>query len=223
MPERTGRQDAVVEATDKKAFASMLDWPGWSRGAKTEADAIETLLAYAPRYRPVIEIAGLQRLPGTIEVIDRVPGDGATSFGVPGKVHTVDYEPIDAVELKRQMAILRACWTFFDDVAATVSAELRKGPRGGGRDRDEIIAHTVEADRGYARQIGVLTSPFDPFDRAARNAQLEAAFAAMPDKSDGRVEGKKWPLRYLIRRMAWHILDHAWEMEDKDLSGEAPA
>ena len=34
-------------------------------------------------------------------------------------------------------------------------------------------------------------------------------------------EGKmarKWPLRYLIRHTAYHTLDHAWEMEDKDLT-----
>jgi hypothetical protein len=35
------------------------------------------------------------------------------------------------------------------------------------------------------------------------------------------VEGKQartWPLRYLIRHTAFHTLDHAWEMQDKDLT-----
>jgi hypothetical protein len=29
---------------------------------------------------------------------------------------------------------------------------------------------------------------------------------------------RTWPLRYLIRHTAYHTLDHAWEMEDKDLT-----
>jgi hypothetical protein len=28
---------------------------------------------------------------------------------------------------------------------------------------------------------------------------------------------RTWPLRYLIRHTAYHTMDHAWEMEDKDL------
>ncbi len=215
----TSRDEVVVEATDRKAFVSMRDWPGWSRGATTEDAAIETLLAYAARYQLVIERAGLTRLPSTVEVVDRLPGNGQTDFGVPGQVHDLDYQPIESRELTRQIGLLRASWAFFDQVADTVSAELRKGPRGGGRDRDEIVAHVVEADRGYARRIGVRTAPFSPFDREARDTHLDAVCAAMPELADGHADGKNWPVRYLIRRMAWHILDHAWEMEDKDLSG----
>ena len=29
---------------------------------------------------------------------------------------------------------------------------------------------------------------------------------------------RTWPLRYLIRHTAYHTLDHAWEMEDRDLT-----
>ena len=215
MPDRN---EVVVESVEKKAFASMRDWPGWSRSGKTEDEALDTLLAYRLRYQPVIELAGLKRLPTDAQVVDRLPGDATTSFGVPGKVHQVDYEPIDAKELRRQVDLLKACWAFFDEVTSSVSAELRKGPRGGGRDRDKIVSHVVEADRSYARQLGVRTPPYDPFDRAARDAHLEAVYAAMPERADGQVTGKGWPVRYVIRRMAWHILDHAWEMQDKDLS-----
>jgi hypothetical protein len=27
--------------------------------------------------------------------------------------------------------------------------------------------------------------------------------------------GAAWQARYVIRRCAWHALDHAWEIEDK--------
>ena len=30
--------------------------------------------------------------------------------------------------------------------------------------------------------------------------------------------GATWPLGYAVRRFAWHVLDHAWEVEDKSLS-----
>jgi hypothetical protein len=34
---------------------------------------------------------------------------------------------------------------------------------------------------------------------------------------------RAWPLRYLIRHTAFHTLDHAWEMEDKDMTGTPAA
>src|SRR5690606_25926346 len=110
----------------------------------------------------------------------------------------------------------RACWSVFGDVASSVSAELRKGPRGGGRDRDQIIDHVIQADRGYGRPIGVRTAPFDSFDDAATQAHREAVYAAIPELRGGDpVKTNGWPVRYFIRRAAWHVLDHAWEMQDK--------
>ena len=214
------RHAVLIETTESKTFASLLEWPGWSRSGKTEPEALDNLGLYVDRYRAVIELADLQRLPSNFEVIDRRPGTGATSFGVPDQVHDVEYEPISLTEAKRLVSILQACWLYFDRVAEKVSPALRKGPRGGGRDRDEIIEHVVEADRGYARRIGVRTPPFDSFDTSARADHHEEVNAALLDLRDGQSEGKNWPMRYTVRRMAWHILDHAWEMEDKDLSTE---
>ena len=34
----------------------------------------------------------------------------------------------------------------------------------------------------------------------------------------GVAAGASWTVQFLIRRCAWHMLDHAWEMEDRDLS-----
>lgn len=215
----TNRRNAVlIEATDSKTFGSMLDWPGWSRSGKTEAAALDTLKDYTDRYRKVIELADLQQLPANFDVTDRIPGTGATSFGVPDHVHKVEYEPISLADAKRLIAILQACRAYFDDTGTRVSAELRKGPRGGGRDRDEIIEHVIQADRGYARRIGVRTAPFDSFDAGAIADRRAAADAALLELRDGHVKGKDWPMRYAVRRMAWHLLDHAWEMEDKDLT-----
>ncbi|MGC4105593.1 MAG: hypothetical protein QM753_04450 [Thermomicrobiales bacterium] len=211
----------VIEESPKKAFASALDWPGWSRSAKTGDAAVEALLAYADRYRPVVERAGLTpRLPHEVEIVDRQPGDATTEFGAPGHVHAIEHAPLEGDDLERQVALLSASWDTFFAVAGRVTPELRKGPRGGGRDRDAIVAHVVEVDRNYARHLGVTTKPFslDPLDRGAFDAHWQAVLAMIPEYADGHTRTEKgWPLRYTIRRMAWHILDHAWEKEDKTL------
>ena len=54
----TERIAVAIEGTRKKVFASALEWPGWSRSGKTPESAIENLLAYAPRYGPVVVAAG---------------------------------------------------------------------------------------------------------------------------------------------------------------------
>ena len=212
------RNTAVAESGKAKTFISMTDWPGWSRSGKTESEAITTLTAYADRYRQVIELAGLHDLPTDVEIVDRLPGNGQTDFGVPGRVHDLDYQPIDADEAARLVEILKACWLQFDDMRGRVSAELRKGPRGGGRDRDAIVEHVVEADRGYARGLGVKTPSFDTLSTKARQEHSQAVYDALMERRDGQTTGKAWPMHYTVRRMAWHILDHTWEMEDKNLS-----
>jgi hypothetical protein len=210
----------VLEVGSKKTFASALDWPGWSRSGKDEPTAIESLLDYGDRYAVVTALAGLDvTLPGAPMVIDRQSGDMTTDFGAPGRMHDVEREPVDRAELERQLSLLRASWALFDEIAATVTPELRKGPRGGGRNRDGIVAHVVEADRNYARRIGVRTSKFDAIDRVALHEHREAVFAIVPELRGGEpVSPNGWPVRYALRRMAWHILDHAWEMQDKTLA-----
>jgi hypothetical protein len=217
----TTRNRVVIETGKKKVFATAVDWPGWSRSGTSEGAALEALADYAERYRRVVGLAGSGPLPESFKVIERVDGSGATDFGVPDRVAEADHEPMTEIEAERQIALLRATWRVFEEVASTVSAALRKGPRGGGRDRDEIIEHVVQADRGYGRRIGVRTPPFDSFDRAAVEAHREAIYAAVLKMRDGEpVQAKGWPARYLLRRAAWHVMDHAWEMEDKDLTEE---
>lgn len=215
----------VIETGSKKVFASALDWPGWSRSGKTEQAALASLADYAERYQAIATIAGagdVGRIARDLEVVEHSQGSGATDFGVPDRVAQCEYEPMSETECERQVALLQACWRYFDDVASRVSAELRKGPRGGGRDRDAIIDHVIQSDRGYARYIGVRTPPFDSFDPDAIRAHRDAVLATLPQLRNGEpIRPKAWPLRYYIRRAAWHLLDHAWEMEDKDLSKQA--
>jgi hypothetical protein len=209
----------IFEAGAKRTFASALDWPGWSRSGKDEAAAVDVLLAYADRYAIVVRLAGIDvPLPTIPMVVDRQPGDKTTDFGAPNVIHQIEHEPLAGSDLSRQVALLRACWTYFDSVSERVSPQLQKGPRGGGRDRDQIIAHVTNADRAYARKLGVRTPPFDSADRDTALAHREAVLRELAEPAPREADATSgWPVRYVVRRMAWHILDHAWEMEDKTL------
>jgi hypothetical protein len=145
-----------VEATAKKAFATAVDWPGWSRSGKTEELALAALREYAPRYAVVAEEAGIPFDPGDCEIVERTEGAGGTNFGVPSSITDLDRRPVDAAEAKRQARLVEAAWTVFARVAADAPAELRKGPRGGGRDRDKMVGHVAESDTYYAREVGII-------------------------------------------------------------------
>jgi hypothetical protein len=43
----------------RKFVAYSVDWPGWSRGARTAEGAVAALEAYRDRYRTVAELAGM--------------------------------------------------------------------------------------------------------------------------------------------------------------------
>jgi hypothetical protein len=192
-----------VEAGARRAFASAAGWPGWCRSGKTEEAALAALASYAPRYAPVAKLAKLD-LPkdATIfEVVERLQGNATTDFGAPGIPAKDESKPKTARELERLASLVEACWTYLDNVRAKAPESLRKGPRGGGRDREKMYAHVLEAEMGYARQIGVRIKEPD------RDALREAF--RKPNKD------AKWPLAYAMRRIAWHALDHAWEMEDR--------
>jgi hypothetical protein len=205
-----------VEATAKKAFATAVDWPGWSRSGKTEQLALAALQDYAPRYAVVAEEAEVPFDPGDYEVVERTEGAGGTDFGVPSSITDLDRRPVDAAEAKRQARLVKAAWTVLARVAAGAPAELRKGPRGGGRDRDKMVGHVAESDTYYAREIGIRGKRPDPTDSQAIEATRGEMLDILRRPSDGSaLAGRTWTARYAARRIAWHALDHAWEMEDR--------
>jgi hypothetical protein len=212
----THRLRAAVEAAPKRTFLIALDWPGWARAGRTEEAAVDALLAAAPRCAPVAERAGYPIDVGGIEidVSERLPGDANTEFGVPRQIGLSDAQPTDEREAARLAALVRASWDAFDEVVAAAPEELRKGPRGGGRNRSKIVDHVDGADAAYASVMGIRTRGLDV--TAIRMAMLD--LLRVP--SDGSpLGGKKWPVRYAARRIAWHALDHAWEIEDRTRPG----
>ena len=218
MTSKPAHLAVALEAGGKKVFASAVEWPGWTRAGKTEEAAVESLLAYATRYAPVARDAGLD-FPDAFEAepVERLNGGSGTDFGVPSRLdHAADRRPVDRAEAERLAAIVAAAWSTFDRVVAGAPAELRKGPRGGGRDRDKMAAHVIEADWYYARELGLKVKPPSPGDQPAIRLAREQVLAVLRQPSDGSpLAGRTWPQRYAARRIAWHALDHAWEMQDR--------
>ncbi|MGA9114544.1 MAG: hypothetical protein WB802_12210, partial [Candidatus Dormiibacterota bacterium] len=181
MSTREGAIRVSLETGSRLSFASALDWPGWSRSGRGDEAAVETLRAYAPRYAPVAADAGLEPPdPARVEIVERLAGSGTTDFGAPGTAGQLDREPLTEPEAARLVRILKAGWAFFDRVVAGAPSILRKGPRGGGRDRDVIVDHVVGAEvEAYARKLGIRLPRPAWDDLGARAREREAIAAAL--------------------------------------------
>jgi hypothetical protein len=152
-----------------------------------------------------------------LTVVERLPGGATTDFGAPGVAAKWESGEIEGRELKRLLSILDACWSAFDrTLAKAEGATLRTGPRGGGRTVEKISSHVLDAEAAYMHKIGAAPP------RAAGAAEERAALvegltraAANAVPGTGPRGGKMWAPRYFVRRTAWHVLDHAWEIEDR--------
>jgi hypothetical protein len=217
------REPVYLELGTTRVFACSLDWPGWCRRAKTEEEALDVLAEYAPRYGVVAKRAGLRfaaKAPTfEFEVVERIAWHGGkgfsyVDFGALGTAAARDSEPLTAAQAKRLAAIVEAAWAYLDDVVAGAPEGLRKGPRGGGRDRDAVFDHVIGAETAYARKLGVRHK--EPHDRegivAVRAGIIEAISGA---RAGEPAVDKGWLPRFAARRIAWHVLDHAWEIEDR--------
>ena len=184
-------------------FACALEWPGWCRRARGREASLQALLDYAPRYFRAVRSPAPE---GALEVLGEVAGDATTEFGAPGTPTPWDEPQPEAQELARLAGLAEACWSYFDLVVGSTPGELARGPRGGGRRLEQIMDHVREAERAYARRLGVAVPPQASWEEQRR--ELSAAWLR-------GAPGARWPVRYGIRRCAWHVLDHAFEIEDR--------
>lgn len=212
----------------RRVVAGAMDWPGLDRWGTSEDDAVEKLLSYVPRYAGVAERAGLATAFGRardVEVVERVPGSSSTDFwGIAHVPSQIETEILSPTDLDRRLELLRACWATFDDVAARISGELRPGSRSAGRSRDQVVRHVLISEpEQLTRKVEVRTPPEDVLapDGLARHRQatLEAIRAW---SAEGRA-ARTWPIQFLVRRIAHHVMDHTWEMEDRDPSATTDA
>jgi hypothetical protein len=210
-----GKFDVCIETGSKRVFASALAWPGWCRSARTEAEALDALVAYAARYE---EVAGRAFAPPrdarALKVVERVKGDVTTDFGAPGIPPSADAKRPAPAALARATKLLEASWKAFDDAArAAGKRKLSTGPRGGGRTVAKMVEHVNGADAAYVSKLWAA-----PGGRDVREAMLEALAARGRGEEpppNARRTSAYWPPIYAIRRSAWHALDHAWEIQDR--------
>ena len=75
------------------------------------------------------------------------------------------------------------------------------------------------AEESYLSRIGRKVGKGDDGDavRRTREAVLQGLAVAVRDgvPAAGPRGGARWSVRYFVRRDAWHVLDHAWEIEDR--------
>jgi hypothetical protein len=219
--------DIYLEVGKQRTVVGALAWPGWCRIGRNEQAAVEAFVAYGVRYTRVLQAANIAFTPpnslAELSVVERLAGNASTDFGIPEAVPAYDHMPIDTVEVKHLQALLGACWQAYDTAEqAATGKQLRLGPRGGGRDLEKMAGHVLEAEAAYIarlawklpKQVGGSTAEQRSRTRqAALDALAAAARGELP--SHGPRGGTFWLPRYFVRRAAWHILDHAWEIEDR--------
>jgi hypothetical protein len=207
----------------KRWVAVAADWPGFERGAKSEDEAVERLAGYRPRYLPIARRAGLDSEFGPQvepEIIGRYPGVGSTDFwGISFAPSPLDRGSFDPAAFDRQALLLRAAWAEFDDTAARVSPELRPGVRGGGRSRDVIVRHVHVTEGGdFSSRVKAKSELVDMLTPAGLASHRDRYVEAMRSwYAEGKPLGR-WTIPYLLRHTAYHVLDHTWEMQDRDLT-----
>ena len=211
----------MFEIGSKRTFASAIDWPGWCRAGKGQELALQALIDYAPRYAVVAKTAGVPFPLGrwSFDDVDHLRGDATTEFGAPGAMSKLELKPMSKADVERMCTLVEATWKVFDSVVKKAPASLRKGPRGGGRDRDKIVEHVLGAETGYGSSFALkLKQPELGDTRAIKALRAEwlEAFRAGADGKPRREGGRS--ARYMARRIAWHAMDHAWEIEDRSES-----
>ena len=227
MSDRSNSIDVYLETGKKRTFACAVAWPGWARSGRDEATALQALLDSAPRYARVLHASDIAFNPptnvATFTVVERLAGNATTDFGAPDVAPSSDTQAVDEAELHRLQSLLKAYWQAFDSaVQAADGKELRKGPRGGGRAVEGIIRHVMGAEGGYLARLAWKLNKEKSADLSdelaqTRQAVLAALASAVHDglPAQGPRGGAIWMPRYFVRRAAWHVLDHTWEIEDR--------
>lgn len=217
--------EVYVEKGQKRTFAGAIEWPGWCRSAKDEAGALQALLEYGPRYATVLKGTSIKFTPPgnlqELKVVERLKGGSTTDFGAPEVPPRADKAKLTAAELDRHEGILAACHRKLEAAAkAAKGNRLRTGPRGGGRDLAKMLDHVRDAEKAYISSLGWKDPRIDVKAKDLE-AVLEHALRGMRASAAGEIPtvgpkgGKRWSARYFVRRAAWHVLDHAWEIEDR--------
>jgi hypothetical protein len=227
MSEPVKKINVYLEVGQKRTFAGAIEWPGWCRSGQDEESALQALFDSGTHYARVLRAAKLgfhaPTKASALVVVERLKGNATTDFGAPGMAPSRDAESVNADELHDFEKLLNACWrTFVGNVKTARGKSLRTGPRGGGRQLDSMIQHLLGSDAGYLNQVGwkFQQEEADDLDLQLKKTQ-KAILSALRASARGEIPAKgprggiRWTARYFVRRIAWHTLDHAWEIEDR--------
>jgi hypothetical protein len=227
MSPSTKKIPVYLEIGKKRTFAGAIDWPGWNRSGKDEESALQALCDFGPRYGRAVSSARLGfRAPtdaSAFTVVERLKGNASTDFGAPDMPPKADGKTLDDAELRRCQSVLKACWRTFDAAAeAAAGKQLRTGPRGGGRQVAGLVEHVLGAEASYLTALGWKFKQDEKADWHDKFIQIrQEVLTALPVSARGEIPrrgprgGLRWSARYYVRRAAWHVLDHVWELEDR--------
>ena len=173
------------------------------------------------RYADVAALAGEAFPPGEaasfeLELVESVEGGGGTDFGVPSAI-----TPLDGRRSPRPRPIgwpgssrpPGPCSTASPPGRRPSCARARAAAAG---TATRWSATSTKPITAYAQVLGIKVPAPDRSDMATVTELRTRGAGRPPRRSDGSpIAGRKWPPRYAARRIAWHALDHAWEMEDR--------
>ena len=149
------------------------------------------------------------------EVVERVPGTANTDFGALGDPPKADLAPLG----RARASGLPASWP---PRGPSWTMSGRGRPPSCARARGAAAATatrwwrtSLNAEAAYVRKLGV-TARAAAHNRMPEVTWREELLGLLRDARSGEpVTERGWPPRYAARRIAWHVLDHAWEIEDK--------
>lgn len=174
-----------LEIGKRKVFACARDWPGWARAGRGEDAALVALEAAAPRFAVVCARAGMPfdgpSAVAHFEIVARVAGSATTDFGALDVCADLDREPLTRQDAARLAALVEAAWNVFGQAASAAPPALRKGSRGGGRDRDAIVDHVLQTELLHA------------------DARPQASALPARRHSRGRARARRYPRAILSR------------------------
>jgi hypothetical protein len=194
-----------LEHGRQHVLACAVDWPGWCGHGRSERAALDALAARAPRYAL---IAGTADIPFPAKthpvfgVAERLPGSATADLGAPGLIPACDGKPVDARSASRCACLLTAAWAAFYQVS-------------GHRASSRLVEHVISAEVACARKLGIRRRTPSVRDAAGIVALRDEITAVIGRPSDGLpVVRRGWPTRYAARRIAWHVIDHMWDVQD---------
>jgi hypothetical protein len=215
-----GPVSVYLEHGRRHVLASAVHWPGWCSYGTSERRALEALIYRAPRYArfartadipfPAILDRGIphdgSRDPGcdvsAFQVTERLAGSASADRGAPGLIPACDAEPVDEPAAQRCATLLTAAWAAFYQAA-------------GGRATSRLVDHVIDADVASARKLGIRCRRPSIRDAAGIVSLREEITAVVGRPSDGGpIIAQGWPASYAARQIAWHVIDHIWQIED---------